>query len=120
MTLQHIVLFSFPAELSAEDAEDMRNQVFAWPERIGGFTAIRFGRDITETRNRGYQYLLYTEFDDENALRDYQQHPVHQHFLSWVLQRSCTPLAFDYHLTPDTVVWPQTPARTHHLGGTAS
>jgi stress responsive alpha/beta barrel protein len=106
LTLQHIVLFSFPEELSAADAADMRAQVAAWPEKIGGFGAIRFGRDLTDKRTRGYQYLLYSEFDDDIALQTYQEHPVHQYFLSWVLDRSCTPLAFDYHLTPDTIIWP--------------
>ncbi|HEV7192946.1 MAG TPA: Dabb family protein [Jatrophihabitantaceae bacterium] len=120
MTLQHIVLFSFPSELSDDDDTDMRDQVKAWPEKIGGFGAIRFGRDLTDARTRGYQYLLYTEFDDEIALRNYQQHPVHQYFLAWVMERSCTPLAFDYHLTPDTVVWPHGPNDTHHSGGAAS
>lgn len=107
MTLQHVVLFAFPAELSTADAADMRAQVAAWPALIGGFGAIRFGRDLTEARTRGYQYLLYTEFDDDVALQAYQDHPVHQRFFRWVMERSCTPLAFDYHLTPDTVIWPQ-------------
>ena len=112
MTLQHIILFSFPEELSDADAADMRAQIEAWPERIGGFGAIRFGRDLTDERTRGYQYLLYTEFDDLDALRTYQQHKVHQHFLRWVLDRSCTPLAFDYDLTPDTQIWPTVPDRS--------
>ena len=109
MTLQHIVLFSFPAELSDADAADMAAQIRAWPERIGGFGAIRFGRDLTGDRTRGHQYLLYTDFADLAALQSYQQHPVHQSFLHWVMERNCTPLAFDYHLTPDTVIWPAGP-----------
>jgi Stress responsive A/B Barrel Domain len=103
MTLQHIVLFSYPTELSAEDAAEMRGQIEAWPGVIPGIKALRFGRDITGERTRGYQYLLFMEFDDEDTLRAYQGHPVHQRFLSWVLDHSCTPLAFDYHLTDQTV-----------------
>jgi stress responsive alpha/beta barrel protein len=114
VTLQHIVLFSFPQELSADDAADMKAQIQAWPELIGGFGAIRFGRDLTGERTRGYQYLLYTEFDDAAALQAYQQHPTHQRFLSWVMDRACTPLAFDYEVTPDTAIWPTVP---EHPGG---
>src|SRR4051812_9690808 len=106
MTLQHIVLFSFPEELSDADAAEMRGHIESWPDAIGGINSIRFGRDITEARTRGYQYLLYAEFDDDVALRTYQRHPVHQQFLKWVLDRSCTPLAFDYHFTEHTVIWP--------------
>jgi hypothetical protein len=107
MTLQHIVLFAFAAELDHEDAAEMRAQIDAWPEKIGGFGAIRFGRDITGARTRGHQYLLYTEFPDMPALVAYQQHPVHQHFLRWVLDHGCTPLAFDFELDQDTVIWPR-------------
>jgi len=106
MTLQHIVLFAFADDLNEADAREMRAQIESWPELIGGINVIRFGTDLTGARTRGHQYLLYTEFDDEVALRTYQQHPVHQKFLAWVLEHGCTPLAFDFHLTQDTVIWP--------------
>ena len=104
MSLQHIVLFSFPQDLSSEDDAEMRRLVEEWPGAIGGMTAIRLGRSINEERTRGYQYLLYTEFPDVETLVTYQQHPVHQKFLRWVLDRDCTPLAFDYALDESTVI----------------
>lgn len=104
MTLQHIVLFSYPQELSATDDAEMHRQIHAWPAHIPGFRVLRFGRDLTGERTRGYQYLLCTEFDDVDALHAYQQHPMHQKFLAWVTKRSCTPLAFDYQLDDTTVV----------------
>ena len=88
----------------------MRRQVEEWPSAIGGMTAIRLGRSIDEARTRGYQYLLYTEFPDLEALVAYQQHPVHQQFLRWVLDRDCTPLAFDYPLDDSTVILGDTSA----------
>ncbi len=110
MTLQHVVLFSYPDELSPEDAKDMRDQIQFWTCGIPGIRALHFGRDITGARTRGYQYLLYMEFNNEDDLRAYQQHPVHQKFLAWVLDHNCTPLAFDYHLTDDTVFLPASTA----------
>jgi hypothetical protein len=104
MSLQHVVLFSFPVDLSAEDEAEMRRMVASWPAEIGGMTAVRLGRSINEERTRGYQFLLYTEFPDVPTLVEYQQHPVHQKFLRWVLDRDCTPLAFDYPLDATTVV----------------
>jgi hypothetical protein len=104
MTLQHVVLFSYPEDLSPDDAAEMRRQIESWPGSIPGIRALRFGTDITGARTRGYQYLLYMEFDDEDTLRAYQGHPVHQHFLQWIIDHSCTPLAFDYHLTDQTVL----------------
>ncbi len=104
MSLQHIVLFSFPEDLSPEDDAEMRRQVESWPAEIGGMTAIRLGRSINGDRTRGYQYLLYTEFPDVATLVAYQQHPVHQKFLRWLLDRSCAPLVFDYPLDDTTVI----------------
>jgi hypothetical protein len=106
VTLQHVVLFSFPTDLSAEDWADMQRQVRSWPSEIGGIDTIRLGPSINTERTRGYQYLLFTEFADEVALRAYQQHPVHQHFLAWVIERDCTPLAFDYYVDETTAVLP--------------
>jgi hypothetical protein len=104
MTLQHIVLFSFPQDLSEADWADMQAMVRAWPDEIGGIDKIRLGEAINTERTRGYQRLLYMEVADVPALVRYQQHPVHQKFLSWVREHDCTPLAFDYHLDESTVV----------------
>ncbi len=104
MSFQHIVLFGFPEQLSPEDDAQMRRHVESWPTAIGGMTSIRLGRSINEERTRGYQYLLYMEFPDTETLVTYQKHPVHQEFLRWVLDRKCTPLAFDYPLDDTTVI----------------
>jgi len=106
MTLQHVVLFSFPQEPSAEVAAEMRGYIAGWVDVIPGIAALRFGRDLTNARTRGYQFLLYMEFADEDDLRTYQQHPVHQEFLAWVNANTITPLAFDYHLDGETVLIP--------------
>ena len=104
MTLQHIVLFSFPRDLSYEEATQMRDMVASWPDQIGLMTSCRFGTDLTGARNQGYPYLLYTEFPDIDSMNAYRAHPVHMKFLAWLTERSCTPLAFDYFLDQHTVL----------------
>ena len=104
MTLQHIVLFSFPRELSEDEAEQMRAMVASWPGEIGLMTKCRFGTDLTGARTRGYNYLLYTEFPDVATMNEYRAHPVHMRFLDWLVERDCTPLAFDYLLDDHTVL----------------
>jgi hypothetical protein len=112
VSLQHVVLFSFPQDLGPEDDAEMRRHVESWPAAIGGMTSVRLGRSINEERTRGYQYLLYTEFPDVETLVTYQKHPVHQEFLRWILERDCTPLAFDYPLDDRTVILdPPAPGR---------
>ena len=107
MTLQHIVLFSFPEQLSAEDAAEMRAMVSTWPAEIGNMSKLRFGTDLTGARTNGYSQLLYMESSGADELKAYQQHPVHQVFLRWVMDRRCTPLAFDYFLGAETVLIPE-------------
>ena len=104
MSLQHIVLFSFPRELSDNEVAEMRDMVASWPKEIGLMTRCRFGTDITGARTRGYGYLLYTEFPDTETMERYREHPVHQRFLEWLTERDCTPLAFDYYLDGKTIL----------------
>ena len=107
MTVQHIVLFSFPRELSAGEAADMRAMVASWPKEIGLLGKCRLGTDLTGARTRGYGYLLYTEFPGLDALNEYRAHPVHLQFMDWLAARDCTPLAFDYHLDEQAVLMPE-------------
>jgi hypothetical protein len=107
MSLQHIVLFSFPRDLSDAEVNQMRDMVASWPDQIGLMTKCRLGPDLTGARNRGYGYLLYTEFPDVDAMNAYRVHPVHVKFLDWLVARDCTPLAFDYLLDDDTVLMPE-------------
>jgi hypothetical protein len=104
MTLQHIVLFSFPRDLSDQEAGQMREMVASWPEQIGLMTKCRLGTDLTGARTRGYSYLLYTEFPDIETMNAYRAHPVHLEFMDWLTERDCTPLAFDYLLDEHTVL----------------
>jgi hypothetical protein len=107
MTLQHIVLFSFPHELSEAEAAQMRDMVASWPGEIGLMTRCRLGTDLTGARNRGYSHLLYTEFPDVATMNEYRAHPVHVTFMNWLADRECTPLAFDYELDEQTVFMPE-------------
>jgi hypothetical protein len=104
MTLQHIVLFSFPRPLSAAEAGQMRAMVASWPTEIGLMSKCRFGTDATGARTRGYDYLLFTEFADMETMERYRNHPVHLRFLDWITERECTPLTFDYYLDEGTVL----------------
>jgi hypothetical protein len=102
--VQHVVLFSFPRPLLAEEEAGMAAQIRRWPDEIGGFAALRFGTDLTGARTQGYGYLLYTRFPDQDALASYQAHPLHRAFADWVVEREGRVLAFDYLLDDRTVI----------------
>jgi hypothetical protein len=104
MTLQHIVLFSFPRELGEDEVAQMWDMVGSWPKEIGLMTKCRLGGDLTGARTQGYGYLLYTEFSDVETMNAYRAHPAHVRFNNWLIERDCTPLAFDYLLDDHTVL----------------
>ena len=109
MTLQHIVLFSFPRDLTADESAELRDMVASWPSQIGLMTKCRLGTDLTGARNRGYSHLLFTEFPDLETMNAYRAHPVHVRFMEWLAERHCTPLAFDYLLDEQTVLMAEPP-----------
>ena len=103
MALQHIVAFRFTEPLSDQERIEIREHISSWPEKIGTMSKLRFGSDITQRRNAGYDYLLLMEFESMKAMEEYRAHPVHREFESWLSGRSCEPMAFDYELDADTI-----------------
>jgi heme-degrading monooxygenase HmoA len=95
--VQHVVLFRFPRELTAEEEADMFDQVRRWPDTISGFTGLRLGRDVSG-RSDGYQYLLLTEFESEEVHQAYYSQPAHRAFSDWVFSRDCEVIRVDYRL----------------------
>ena len=104
--VQHVVLLRFPRDLTQDEVAEMHAHIRSWPDRIAGFTGLRFGPDLTGERTQGFQYLLFEEFESREALDAYQPHPVHREFTRWVADRHAETLAFDYVLNDDTVVVP--------------
>lgn len=99
---QHVVLFRFPSPLSEEERRDMRSQVQAWAGTVPGLVGLRFGSDVSG-RSGGWEYLLLTEFTDDESHRAYYDHPLHRAFSDWVFSRKCEVIRFDYPLREDTV-----------------
>ncbi|HEX6207590.1 MAG TPA: Dabb family protein [Actinomycetota bacterium] len=97
MRAQHVVLFKFPRPLSEDEEREMFDQVRAWPRTIPGFTGLRLGRDVSG-RNEGYDYLLLTEFESEEAHQAYYAQPAHRSFSEWVFSRDCEVIRVDYPL----------------------
>lgn len=100
---QHCVLFKFPRALSAEEEQEMLQQIRRWPETIPGFTGLRFGKDVGG-RSGGYDYLLITEFADEAAHQSYYSQPAHVSFAEWVGARQAEVLRIDYPLNTETLL----------------
>ena len=100
---QHVVLFRFPKELTPQEEEDMFSRVRAWPDAIPGFTGLRIGRDVSG-RSAGWQYLLLTEFESEEAHQAYYSHPTHVEFNEWIGARGPEVARIDYALTSKNLI----------------
>jgi heme-degrading monooxygenase HmoA len=99
--VQHVVLFRFPRELTADEERWMFDIVGSWPKEIPGFTRLRLGRDVGG-RSGGYDYLLLTEFESDEAMQAYFPHPRHQEFAKWVAEMQTEVLRNDYPLDDST------------------
>lgn len=100
---QHVVLFKFAPELTPDEEDEMFARVGAWPESIPGFTGLRLGRDVSG-RSGGFQYLLLTEFESEEAHQAYYSQPAHVAFSDWVFHRGCEVIRIDYPLNDRTLM----------------
>lgn len=92
---QHVVLFRFPRELAPDEERHMTDSVRSWPETIAGFTGLRLGRD-RGGRNQGYSYLLWTEFESEEAHQAYYSQPSHVAFGAWIKEQGAEIIRVDY------------------------
>jgi heme-degrading monooxygenase HmoA len=100
---QHVVLFKFPQPLSEQDESEMFDRVRRWPGAVPGFTGLRFGKDVTG-RSGGFDYLLLTEFESEEAHQAYYGHPDHVAFSDWVKARGAEVLRVDYPLDEGALI----------------
>jgi hypothetical protein len=99
---QHVVLFKFPEPLTEDQERIMWDFVRRWPAEIQGMTTVRIGKDVGG-RSGGYDYLLLTEFEDEDAMAAYFPHPAHAAFGEWVFgEMRCEVLRVDYPLDETT------------------
>ena len=99
--MQHVVLFKFPQALSADEERFMFDIVARWPAEIPGFVKLRLGKDVGG-RSGGYEYLLLTEFEDEERMTEYFPHPLHTEFGDWVAEMQCEVLRVDFPLHEGT------------------
>jgi hypothetical protein len=104
MTLQHTVLLGFDPALRDAQRRELSARVRSWPDAIGELTSLSIGEPLWTERAHGFHYLLTMTFPDADSLHRYQQHPVHQDFLTWASAFGLTVLAFDYVLDTATVV----------------
>lgn len=74
--LKHVVLFKFKPETKDTDIANVEKGLAGLPARISEIKRYEFGRDVVQS-DRSYDFALISEFDDPEALKNYQMHPYH-------------------------------------------
>lgn len=74
--IKHIVFLKFKAETSEDDIAGIEKGLAGLPERIPEIKRYEFGRDIIRS-DRSYDFALISEFEDQDAMKQYQRHPYH-------------------------------------------
>lgn len=81
--IRHVVLMRFE---DAADAPEAKARLEALPDQISEIASLDVGLDVLRS-DVSFDLALVTTHTDLSALSAYQQHPVHQEFLSWVRPR---------------------------------
>ena len=85
--IDHVVLLQPKAEVTEEEITRVLSHVQGLQERIPGIVETRVGKNLS-VNHQGYVYGFVMRFTDEEHLRAYAPHPVHQ-VVSRELQDIC-------------------------------
>lgn len=98
MTLRHIVSWKVAGDTDEERsrvAAELRDRLLALPAQIDVIRAFEVGVNDAGAADN-YDVVLVSEFDDENALTSYVQHPVHQEVIAFVRANTIGRAGVDY------------------------
>ncbi len=98
--IEHIVLFRWKPEATAEQVAAGMEALRGLQDRIPGVAALTCGADFSG-RAQGYAHALVIRFSDRATFDAYGPHPAHQA----VIETHLTPiladvLDFDFEVTP--------------------
>jgi hypothetical protein len=103
--IAHIVLFRPRPELSTAERRAVLEAMRAAAAKAPSVRRCRVGRRIKHglpgyegSMRDDYEYAAVLEFDDENGLRAYLQHPAHRGIGEQFASAGSAALAYDYEL----------------------
>ncbi|WP_246362179.1 Dabb family protein [Paenibacillus alba] len=83
MMFEHMVSFKFKQPLDASKEQELIETLLAFKNQIPGIVEITAGSNETEETDniQGYTIGLRVTFQDQESLRQYGPHPLHQQFV---------------------------------------
>lgn len=88
--IEHVVLFKFKQETSADECQRMFKKLMELKQHIDQIKDLSVGENFSD-RAKGFDAGLVVRFDNKDTLDDYQKHPMHQE----VVDRFVKPIVAD-------------------------
>jgi hypothetical protein len=85
MSVRHLVVFRWNADVTSADIEAIDDALAALPEQISSLRAYHHGPDLGLGEGR-WDYGIVAECDDVDGWRAYEQHPAHRRVVVEVLR----------------------------------
>ena len=100
MTLRHVVTWKVAGETDDERESvkiQFRERLLSLPPQIDVIRSFEVGLNDAGAADN-FDVVLISEFDDEDALQQYIQHPVHQEVVRFVRANTVGRSGVDYEL----------------------
>ena len=100
MTLRHVVTWKVAGETADEREglkKEFRDRLLSLPPQIEVIRRFEVGLNDAGADDN-FDVVLVSEFDDEDALQQYIQHPVHQEVVRFVRANTVGRAGVDYEL----------------------
>ncbi len=81
----HAVIFTWKSGVTPQQVDDLTSALHALRGSIPGLASIQGGPDLG-LRPGNPDYLLLATFDDEDAWRGYQAHPLHKALVAEMIE----------------------------------
>ncbi|EJR91183.1 Dabb family protein [Bacillus cereus] len=98
MRYEHMVFFKWKQNITRENESELVKELLCFKELIPGILDISAGYNITEEIDKiqGYTLGLRITFENQQALKGYAVHPVHQSFKEKIKGKYDNVLVMDY------------------------
>ncbi|TNY24168.1 hypothetical protein DMC30DRAFT_387497 [Rhodotorula diobovata] len=94
----HVVMLKFNDQLPPDFIEGtLRPEAHKMVGQIPGLKRVELGKplELTKARSQGWQAMLYSEMESEDALKTYAAHDVHEQFKALFKPYVADILAYD-------------------------
>jgi len=95
--LKHIVMFDFKDENKKENLIKTKKMLEALLDKVPTLKSMEVGINISQ-ESRAMDLSLYSEFDNEEGLRLYANHPEHLKVVEFIKSVAITSKVSDYEI----------------------